>query len=664
MNQDDLQKLLTQTPPAPDAERKKHIQAEALAAFRAENENLSATRQGNDSHGRPTRTFPPARKHPMKLSQYSPWFGGLAACCLLTLGYISIAPPLLQNTRTPAPMELGPQNPVAAAAKPADASAAQDAELHEERPAENNASLELDKSKMELADTASHPAAETPAPHIAAAAPATPARRVMEQKKTAGDLYVPPQTEYRDRFRSFVENPVFNPAENPVSTFSIDVDTASYSFVRRQLQRGQLPPQDAVRIEEMLNYFEYDYPAPQNRDAPFSTTVAVLDSPWRSGNKLVHIGIQGYEIKEQPDSNLVFLLDVSGSMESADKLPLVKQSLHMLLGVLKPTDRVAIVVYAGAAGTVLEPTQVKNRDKIAAALNRLQAGGSTAGAQGLKLAYQLAEQHFDKKAVNRVILATDGDFNVGITQDERLEDFVKNKKDKGIYLSVLGFGEGNYQDALMQTLAQNGNGVAAYIDTLSEARKVLVTEATSALFPIANDVKIQVEFNPALVREYRLIGYETRALQREDFNNDKVDAGDIGAGHSVTALYEITPHTSEAALVDDLRYGKSLPAAQDAQSEYGFVKLRYKLPGKQDSQLINTPINRNAAPVTGQLKQEMDFATAVAGFAQLLRGGKYIQDFTYDQVISLAQANKGPDNYGYRTEFIQLVHMAKIAQPL
>jgi Ca-activated chloride channel family protein len=639
MNQDDLQKLLAQEPPVPDAERKKRIQAEALAAFRAAQENNSAADQGNESSGRPTRTQLTARKHPMKLTRYYPWFGALAACCLISLGYISFAPSFRAPEEEPQVYDHDPL-PVTAAPILLDA-----------------APPEIQQAeRLELSERAYH--------RMAAAKSAESARRIMEQKRVIEEHHAPPPPEYRDRFTSFVENPLFNPAQHPVSTFSIDVDTASYSFVRRQLQRGKLPPKDAVRVEEMLNYFAYAYPIPQNRSVPFSTTVAVLDSPWNKGNKLLHIGIKGYAVTEQPDSNLVFLVDVSGSMESPDKLPLVKQSLHLLLDVLKPTDRISIVVYAGAAGAVLEPTQVKEKDKILAALDRLQAGGSTAGAQGLMLAYQLAEQNFDKNAVNRVILATDGDFNVGVTQDQRLEDFVKLKKDKGIYLSVLGFGEGNYQDALMQTLAQNGNGVAAYIDTLSEARKVLVNEATAMLFPIANDVKIQVEFNPALVKEYRLIGYETRALQREDFNNDKVDAGDIGAGHSVTALYEITPHTSERALMDDLRYGKGPAPTAGTDSEYGFVKLRYKLPGKQESQLISAPITRDAPPPTGQLKQEMDFATAVAGFAQLLRGGKYIQDFTYDDVIALAQANKGADEYGYRTEFIQLVRMAKIADPL
>lgn len=470
----------------------------------------------------------------------------------------------------------------------------------------------------------------------------------------------------RDRFSHEDESPVKKTSEHPVSTFSIDVDTASYSYVRRQLNSGVLPQKDAVRVEEMINYFDYDYPLPDSKKQPFLPTVMVHDSPWKAGNKLIQIGIKGFDIPEasKPDSNIVFLLDVSGSMNSPDKLPLVKQSMSLLLDTLKPTDTVAIVVYAGAAGAVLEPTPVKEKATILAALNKLQAGGSTAGAAGIQLAYQLAELNFKKQAVNRVILATDGDFNVGITQDERLEDFVSRKRDKGIYLSVLGFGQGNYQDALMQTLAQNGNGIAAYIDTLSEAQKVLVHEATSTLFPIANDVKIQVEFNPATISEYRLIGYETRALKREDFNNDKVDAGDIGAGHSVTAIYEITPTDSASKLIPDLRYTKENASNQAESNEYGFLKLRYKRPGESTSQLLTTPITKDLAPTTKSLNREAQFATAVTGFAQLLKGSKYIGNYSYDDIIDLAQKNKGDDPYGYRTEFVQLVRKAKLAKDM
>ena len=343
-----------------------------------------------------------------------------------------------------------------------------------------------------------------------------------------------PRPNNTEEFAEYQTNPIKLVADEPVSTFSIDVDTASYSLVRNQLNSGFLPAEQAVRVEEFINYFDYDYPTPSSNAEPFQPTINVFDSPWNEDRKLVHIGIKGYDIEtnEQPDSNLVFLLDVSGSMNAANKLPLVKQSVNLLLDTLKPTDTVSIVVYAGAAGTVLEPTKVSEKNKIITALQDLSAGGSTAGGAGIQLAYQLAEQNFDEDAVNRIILATDGDFNVGRFENEELQTLVESKRDSGVFLSILGFGRNNYQDDMMQTLAQNGNGVAAYIESLSEAKKVLVDEATSTLFPIAKDVKIQVEFNPATVSEYRLIGYETRALNREDFNNDKVDAGDIGAGHT------------------------------------------------------------------------------------------------------------------------------------
>lgn len=478
----------------------------------------------------------------------------------------------------------------------------------------------------------------------------------------------------RDRFSKIETNPVKLVAEEPVSTFSIDVDTAAYSFVRRQLNRGVMPQKDAVRIEEMLNYFDYQYPAPKNKSEPFAAQVVVSDAPWKKGNKLIHIGIKGYELERSqlPKSNIVFLLDVSGSMNSDDKLPLVKQSMSLLLDQLNEDDNVAIVVYAGAAGTVLEPTPVKQKQKIITAMNQLQAGGSTAGAQGIQLAYQLAEANFDKQAVNRVILATDGDFNVGIRNPDELKAFVERKRKSGVYLSVLGFGQGNYHDHMMQQLAQNGNGVAAYIDTLSEAQKVLVEEATSSLFPIANDVKIQVEFNPSTVKEYRLIGYETRQLKREDFNNDKVDAGDIGAGHTVTAIYEITPVGAESALIEPTRYttvksneDKTAASANtDKANEYGFVKMRYKLPQQQQSSLISIviPAKSNLDQQSSLMQQETQFATAVAGFAQLLKGGQYTGDWNYDDAIQLALQHRGEDAFGYRTEFVQLIRKAKIAK--
>jgi Ca-activated chloride channel family protein len=477
------------------------------------------------------------------------------------------------------------------------------------------------------------------------------------------------QDEGRDRFEHFEVNPVKRAVDDPVSTFSVDVDTASYSFVRRQLNAGLLPQKDAVRVEEMINYFSYDWPAASNRSQPFKPTVVVSDSPWGRGKKLVHIGIKGYEIppREQPDSNLVLLLDVSGSMNSPDKLPLAVQSMELLLGSLKPADTVAIVVYAGSAGTVLEPTEVREKEKIVRALRNLNAGGSTAGAEGIRRAYELAEARFRKGGVNRVLLATDGDFNVGIDSTQELKGFIERQRDKGIFLSVLGFGMGNYRDELAQALAQNGNGVAAYIDSLAEARKVLVKEATGSLFTIAKDVKLQVEFNEDTVAEYRLVGYETRKLNREDFNNDAVDAGDVGAGHTVTAIYEITPVGSDAVLIDERRFGKDSKDDKVAKPRgdsglYGFLKIRYKLPDGKESKLIEQPIEKNMPAANADVKRDVSFSTAVAGFAQLLRGGNYTGSLTLDDVIEDAQASTGSDADGYRAEFVQLARKARSAR--
>ena len=476
------------------------------------------------------------------------------------------------------------------------------------------------------------------------------------------------QDQGRDKFTKIEQNPVKLVNEDPVSTFSIDVDTASYSFMRASLNRNLLPQKDAVRVEELINYFSYNYPLPDTRETPFRAGVTVMPSPWNQDTRLMHIGIKGYDLPkaDKPKSNLVFLLDTSGSMNAINKLPLLINSFKLLLTTLSPDDTVSIVTYAGSAGTVLEPTKAADKQKIIAALERLYAGGSTAGAEGIRQAYQLAKQNYDPSGVNRVILATDGDFNVGITNQEELKSFVERQRKSGITLSVLGFGTGNYNDALMQTLAQNGNGNAAYIDTLGEARKVLVDEAGSTLFTIAKDVKIQVEFNPAAVSEYRLIGYETRKLAREDFNNDKVDAGDIGAGHTVTAIYEFTPSGSAARQIDPLRYQK--PAAGEAtasEDEYAFVKIRYKLPKSDTSTLITTPVGKaNEVATVAEADTEARFATAVAAFGQILRGGRYTADYSYDDVISLAQGAKGSDAFGYRAEFINLARLAKSAATL
>ena len=391
--------------------------------------------------------------------------------------------------------------------------------------------------------------------------------------------------EDRERFAEFKTNPVRSALEDPVSTFSIDVDTASYSFVRRSLKQGVLPQADTVRVEEMVNYFPYDWKGPEAASTPFNSTVTVMPAPWNANTKLLHVAIQGYDVKpaEQPKANLVFLIDVSGSMDEPDKLPLLRSAFRLLVSRLQPEDTVSIVTYAGDAGTVLMPTKASDRATILAAIDNLRPGGSTAGAAGIEEAYRLAEKSFVKDGVNRVMLATDGDFNVGQTDDDELRRLIEAKRKSGVFLSVFGFGRGNLNDQMMQTLAQNGNGSAAYIDTLAEAEKVLVQDASATLFPIAKDVKIQVEFNPAAVAEYRLIGYETRALNREDFNNDKVDAGEIGSGHSVTAIYELTPKGSAAAVIDDLRYGQAQsnnPAGIANADEYAFVKIRYKLPNE------------------------------------------------------------------------------------
>ena len=480
-------------------------------------------------------------------------------------------------------------------------------------------------------------------------------------KLNVTELMPPDRAESRNRFSNLESNPIKLAAEEPLSTFSIDTDTSSYSFLRRSLMDNLLPPREAIRVEEMINYFPYDYEGPTGRSQPFKANVTLMQTPWNPDTQLMHIGIKGFSLDgvERPRANLVFLIDTSGSMDELGKLPLLINSFRMLLDTLSPDDSVAIVTYAGNAGTVLEPTRASEKGKILAALDTLSAGGSTAGAEGISQAYALAERNFDAKGVNRVILATDGDFNVGISNPRELESFVERKRESGIYLSVLGFGQGNYNDELMQALAQNGNGNAAYIDTLNEARKVLVEEAKSSLFPIANDVKIQVEFNPAAVSEYRLIGYETRLLGREDFNNDKVDAGDIGAGHTVTAIYEVTPKGSKGQLLDPLRYGADTIPSQTAD-EYAFVKIRYKLPGETESRLITQPVTAAGVKVS----TESNFAAAVAAFGQLLRGSYYTKSFSYDDIIALAHVNRGTDEFGYRAEFVNLVRLAKTARNL
>jgi len=466
------------------------------------------------------------------------------------------------------------------------------------------------------------------------------------------DLDFAPSEPNTETFANAEANPVMVTAETPVSTFSIDVDTASWAVIRSSLTAGQLPDRAAVRIEEMVNYFPYAYPGPAPETDPFRASIATMPTPWNPGTQLVRIALQGRlpVMADRPALNLVFLIDTSGSMDAANRLPLLKQSLRLMLGKLRPEDQVAIVAYAGSAGIVLPPTAAADGTAILAALDSLAAGGSTAGAEGLTLAYQVAKSMTTDGEVSRILLATDGDFNVGVNDPEGLEAFVARNRDTA-YLSILGFGRGNLDDATMQALAQSGNGTASYIDTLNEAQKVLVDQVTGALFPIADDVKIQVEWNPAQVAEYRLIGYETRALARADFNNDRVDAGEIGAGHQVTALYEVTPPGSPALANDPLRYGTA-PAPGDSP-ELGFLRLRYKAPGSNTSTLIETPIT--PAPADADAR----FAAAIAGFGQLLQGSTYLNDWGWDEAIALATANRGPDDYGYRAEAVSLMRLAQ-----
>lgn len=476
---------------------------------------------------------------------------------------------------------------------------------------------------------------------------------------------VQPRPLDREQYPDADDNPVKLVAESPVSTFSIDVDTAAYANMRRQLNGGALPHADSVRVEELINYFSYSYPQPRNSRDAFSVYTEAGPSPWHDDRKLLHIGVQGVDIDraDLPPANLVFLIDVSGSMQSANKIALLKPAMKMLVKQMREEDSIAIAVYAGAAGTVLEPTSGKDKAKIMAAIDGLRPGGSTNGAAGIQLAYDLANQSMVDDGINRVILATDGDFNVGTTSLDALKQLVEKERESGVSLSVLGFGAGNTNDSIMQELAQNGNGNAAYIDNLNEARKVLVEEMSSTLKTIAKDVKIQVEFNPAVVSEYRLVGYETRHLEREDFNNDAVDAGEIGAGHSVTALYELTL-VGDKGQIDPLRYGASRPEQTRVaghSDELAFVRLRYKQPGGSVSSLQEFPVKHSAIETRlSETSQTYRFSAAVAAFGQRLRGGKYVTDMAFDAIADLATDAKGNDRFGYRSEFVNLVRTAGV----
>ena len=676
----DLEKLARRAPPAARDAARTAALAAAMQAFDDAEKNVTAP-QGSADGGRRSSIFNRIWSSTMNRRL-------LAGSALATLLVVPVAGlvtyELVRNGTVPLTSE------TQIAAKPADADqrarqreAKKESELaalQKAEPAETSQNAETAASADATADSARpadipavEPLAEIREEEAVAAMPESLAvggavatqslSRVAQPSGTADAVFLP-APEDRERFASADPNPVKSVATDPVSTFSADVDTASYSYVRRSLLGGSLPNAEAVRVEEMVNYFPYDWKGPETAEKPFNATVTVMPTPWNKDTELLHIGIKGFETAaaEQPSANLVFLIDVSGSMDEADKLPLLKSAFRLLIGKLKETDTVSIVTYAGDAGVVLEPTQAKERQKILDAIDNLRPGGSTAGAAGIETAYKLAEKAFRKDGVNRVMLATDGDFNVGPASDQDLKRIIEERRKSGIFLSVLGFGRGNYNDGTMQALAQNGNGTAAYIDTLAEAQKTLVEEAGSSLFPIAKDVKFQIEFNPERIAEYRLIGYETRILNREDFNNDKVDAGDIGSGHRVTAIYEVTPKGSPAVLNDPLRYGKGEAAETPAagSSELAFLKMRWKKPDGDRSDLVTMPVTDAAAVADVEAAPEdVRFSVAVAAFGQKLKGVPALQDYAYGSILGLAEAAKGNDPFGYRGEFLKLVQLAE-----
>jgi Ca-activated chloride channel family protein len=535
------------------------------------------------------------------------------------------------------------------------------------RPGQTTATKENDTLTRAAMPEASAPAeaeavmsAPMPAPMPAPAAPV--GGRMMTLAKTnafRGGLPLPPSYAGdidRENYAHYADNPVHLAAEQPVSTFGIDVDTGSYTNVRRMLDAGALPPADAVRAEEFINYFDYGYTPPASRERPFNVTTELAPAPWNGKRQLLLVGIQGYRVPagDIPAANLVFLVDTSGSMDEPDKLPLLKASLKQLVPQLRAKDRISIVTYAGSSRVALPSTAGDKHARIVAAIDALDAQGSTNGGAGIDMAYAQAQEGFIKGGINRVILATDGDFNVGTVGIDALKDRIVEKRKSGVALTTLGFGQGNYNDAIAVELADAGNGSHHYIDSLVEGRRVLVDAMSQTLMTIARDVKIQLEFNPGVVAEYRLIGYEKRTLAREDFNNDAVDAGDIGAGANVTALYEITLKGSPAARIDPLRYAGSAPVA-DKGGELGFLRLRYKGPDGGASQLIEQPLTRDVA---ANPSERLRFAAAVAAFADALRGGKYTDGFDYARIADLASHARGSDENGYRAGFVQLVKLA------
>lgn len=518
-------------------------------------------------------------------------------------------------------------------------------------------------------DSIAPPAASQPEPMMSASTPAP----AMEGMPSVDARYAPPSRSSisnemkmlpsAESYAHVAEGDFHTVAEAPLSTFSIDVDTASYANIRRFINDGQRPPRDAVRIEEMLNYFHYDYPAPVG-DAPFATLTEVASCPWKPEHYLARIGIKGREVaaKERPAANLVFLIDVSGSMDSPDKLPLVQQSLTLLAEQLEARDRIAMVVYAGATGLALPSTRGDRKTNIMAALNELRSGGTTNGGAGIQLAYKTAQDNFIEGGINRVILATDGDFNVGVTSQAELLGLIEQKRKEGVFLTVLGFGTGNLKDSTLEMLADKGNGSYAYIDSQREGHKVLVEQLSGTLQTIAKDVKIQVEFNPAKIASYRLVGYENRVLAAEDFKDDTKDAGEIGAGHTVTALYELVP--ADVKSVDELRYQpdtvKIVPPAGTVGEELFNLKLRYKAPASDTSALLEFPYNKGSQAFEG-MSGDFKFATAVAGFGMLLRDSEHKGTVDVNRVLRWAEAGRGRDEGGYRNEFVELVKKSETA---
>ncbi|MFN8673784.1 MAG: VWA domain-containing protein [Candidatus Sericytochromatia bacterium] len=501
-------------------------------------------------------------------------------------------------------------------------------------------------------------AAASVAPVSASTAPTSVAGNYVADESIqnqAPSIMKPSTAPNTEQYDKIFENSFLDPYKDPLSTFSIDVDTASYSNIRRFLTSGAKPPKDAVRIEEMINYFTYDYPQPTD-GTPFSINIETNTSPWKEGNKIVSIGLQGKKISKDnmPPANIVFLIDTSGSMSDYNKLPLLKEAFKILTKEMREQDKVSIVTYAGSAGLALPPTSGANKDAIISALDNLESRGSTAGAQGIIQAYETAKQSFIKGGNNRVILATDGDFNVGISTDDELVKLIEQKRQEGIFLSVLGFGMGNYKDSKIEKLADKGNGNYAYIDNLNEAKKVFSSQLAGTLLTIAKDVKIQIEFNPAKVKSYRLIGYENRLLNKEDFNDDKKDAGELGAGHTVTALYEIEPNNGSSN-VDPLKYQPNTSSDNFKSSEIMTVKFRYKEPNQEQSKLLVKALTDGQ---NDSFSKNINFASAVAGFGMLLRDSGYKGNLTYAKVLELANKYKDQDIEGYRKEFIDLVSKA------